>query len=379
MMLIKSTNSKIFLSLSLIIAIGIIGTSYYSSNETFSNIVTNVYDQNNLHVDSAFAEQKSQLSLIDLFEKTEDGVVQISTSSSSLFSNGVGSGVVYDKNGHIITNHHVIQGAESINVRFTDGKSYKATMVGTDPSSDLAVIKIDADRDYVTLPIGDSSDVKVGQKVAAIGNPFGLSGSMSAGIVSQIGRFLPSQDDSRFSISDIIQTDAAINPGNSGGPLLNMYGEVIGINSAILSRTGDFNGVGLAIPSNIVLKVIPVLINDGEFKHPWIGITGQTVDPDLAKILGIDTTQSVLIVSVVHDSPADKAGLKGSSITKMIDGLEYVIGGDIIVSIDGKEIRSMNDIIIHLQREKTVGEKMDLGILRDGKPMNIELTLGARP
>ena len=334
------------------------------------------------------------LSLVELFENTESGVVSISIQKdSSMMINGepipfnnnaVGSGFVYDDQGHIITNSHVVRDAQKIVVTFTNGHSYNAEAVGADSSTDLAVIKINAD-DENSMPnplsLGQSSEIQVGQQIAAIGNPFGLSGSMTSGIVSQIGRLLPSEN-SGFSIPDMIQTDAAINPGNSGGPLLNMYGEVIGINTAILSATGEFTGVGFAVPSDTASKVIPSLIDSGKYDHPWIGITSRDVDPDLAKILGLQDAKGVMIITIVSDSPADNADLNGSDQTKIIDGTEYLIGGDVIVSVDGKEVRKIEDILIHLQREKSVGDAIDLEVIRAGNPEKTEtvtVVLGLRP
>jgi S1-C subfamily serine protease len=218
----------------------------------------------------------------------------------------------------------------------------------------------------------------VGESIAAIGNPFGLSGSMSSGIVSQVGRLLPSQDRG-FQIPDIIQTDAAINPGNSGGPLLNMHGEVVGINTAIQSESGDFAGVGFAIPSNTVQKIIPVLIENKTYHHPWVGISGRDIDPDLADILSLKDARGFLIINVLDDSPAQKAGLRGTTETKEVDGVRYQIGGDVVLGVDSKTVRKIDDILIHLQREKKVGDEMVLQILRDGKVTDIVITLHERP
>ena len=225
------------------------------------------------------------LSLIEIFEKSEPGVVRVNVQRGEVSeTGGVGSGFVFDKQGHIITNEHVIDDAQKVVITFLDGRSYNADIIGTDEFTDLAVIKVNADLALLhPLTIGDSSNLKVGEQIAAIGNPFGLSGSMTSGIVSQLGRLLPSG--SGYSIPDVIQTDAAINPGNSGGPLLNMRGEIVGINTAIQSATGEFTGVGFAIPSQTVAKIVPTLIEDGEYKHPWIGISGRDIDPDLAKVL----------------------------------------------------------------------------------------------
>ncbi|MFQ6025556.1 MAG: S1C family serine protease, partial [Nitrosopumilaceae archaeon] len=299
--------------------------------------------------------QRSKISLTEIFEKSETGVVRINVQKSSQIGIGssVASGFVFDKQGHIITNHHVVESAQKVTVTFLDGNSYNAEVIGVDRFTDIAVIKVNIDSDLLKpLPLGSSSSMLVGDQVAAIGNPFGLSGSMTSGIISQMGRLLAAPGTSGYSIPDVIQTDAAINPGNSGGPLLNMRGEVIGINTAIQSGTGEFIGIGFAIPSDTVVKIVPALLKKGEYNHPWMGISGIDLDPDLAKALGLKDTRGFLIVVVVEDSPAGKAGLRGSSETKEIDGRNYSVGGDIILSVDGKVVRKIDDILIHLQREK---------------------------
>ena len=324
---------------------------------------------------------KKNLTLIELFEKSEEGVVKIKVERISSQGDTVdmGSGFVYDNLGHIITNAHVVADANKATVTFLDGSQYSAEIIGKDKFTDIAVIKVsEKPRLLHPLQIGDSSLLQVGEQVAAIGNPFGLSGSMTSGIVSQMGRLIASPD-TAFSIPDVIQTDAAINPGNSGGPLLNMKGQVIGINTAILSGTGEFAGVGFAIPSNTVSKIVPALIEDGKYTHPWIGITGQDIDPDLAQALGLKQAKGFMIITVVDGSPADKAGLKGVSETQVIDGEEYPVDGDIIISVDDKEVRKISDILIHLQREKSVGDEMVLGVLRDGEFLHITLELVERP
>ena len=321
------------------------------------------------------------LSLVEIFEKSEPGVVRVNVQRTESIeeANGVGSGFVFDKKGHIITNAHVVGDATKIIVTFLDGRSYNAKIVGIDEFTDIAVIKVDADLSLLRpLLVGDSSNLKVGEPIAAIGNPFGLSGSMTSGIVSQLGRLLPSGDIG-YSIPDIIQTDAAINPGNSGGPLLNMRGEVVGINTAIQSNTGEFTGVGFAVPSKTIAKIVPTLIEKEEYKHPWIGIQGRDIDPDLAKALSLKDAVGFLVLMVVEDSPADKAGLIGSEKTVTVEGISYVVGGDIILSVDGIEVRQIDDILIHLQRAKSVGDEMALEILRDGRTTNITIILQERP
>jgi len=271
----------------------------------------------------------------------------------------------------------VVKDAVKVVVTFLDGRSYNAEIIGTDEFTDLAVIKVNADLVLLhPLSIGDSSNLKVGEQIAAIGNPFGLSGSMTSGIVSQLGRLLPGEV---YSIPDVIQTDAAINPGNSGGPLLNMRGEIVGINTAIQSATGEFTGVGFSIPSQTVAKIVPTLIEKGEYKHPWIGISGRDIDPDMANVLNLKDAIGFLIITVVDGSPASKAGLIGSDKTIEVEGVNYPIGGDVILSVDGIEVRKIDDILIHLQRAKTVGNEMILEILREGKTTSVTIVLQERP
>ena len=343
-------------------------------------IISNGHDATKLGDESILSVEKG-LSLVELFEKSEEGVVRIDVVKINSFreGNSVGSGFVFDLFGNIITNAHVIDNADNITVTFLDGSQYNASIVGMDKFTDIAVINVEEKPDYLhPLEIGDSSALKVGEPVAAIGNPFGLSGSMTSGIVSQIGRLLPSHD-TGFSIPNVIQTDAAINPGNSGGPLLNMNGKVMGINTAIQSGTGQSAGIGFAVPSNTISKVVPVLITEGKYSHPWIGISGQDINPDLAKIRNLNHSKGFLIVTVIPDSPAEMAGLKGVSEIEKIDNKEYPKDGDIIISVDGKEVRKISDILIHLQEEKSVGDEMILGIIRNGEQMDVILTLVVRP
>ncbi|MEK0336145.1 MAG: trypsin-like peptidase domain-containing protein [Nitrosopumilus sp.] len=320
------------------------------------------------------------LSLIEIFEKSESGVVRVNVQRGEVDDGtaGLGSGFVFDKKGHVITNAHVVENAKKVVVTFLDGRSYNAEIIGVDEFTDLAVIKVNVDFALLhPLPLGDSSNLKVGEAIAAIGNPFGLSGSMTSGIVSQLGRLLPSG--SGYSIPDVIQTDAAINPGNSGGPLLNMRGEVVGINTAIQSTTGEFTGVGFAIPSQTIAKIIPTLTEYGEYKHPWIGISGRDIDPDLAKVLSLKDAVGFLVVTVVENSPASKAGLIGSEKIIEVEGVNYPMGGDIILSVDGIEVRKISDILIHLQRVKSVGDEMVLEILRDNRTTSVTIILQERP
>jgi len=342
-------------------------------------IVTNGHDLETVGEITSI-QRVSELSLIEIFEKTEASVVQINVRSTQTQNNpgGIGSGFVYSQDGYIITNHHVIDNAEKVTVTFLDGESYIAEIVGTDADLDLGVLKVESDSTYLQpIKLGDSSKLKVGEPIAAIGNPFGLSGSMTSGIISQMGRLLP--QNTGYSIPDVIQTDAAINPGNSGGPLLNMKGEVVGINTAIQSATGEFTGVGFAVPSNTVKKVVPVLIENGVFHHPWMGISGSDVDPELANVRGLNSSKGFLVVSVMEGSPADEAGLQEMTITKEIDGREFAMDGDIILKIDDVVVRKISDILIHLQREKSVGDEMLMTLYRNGTTVETILVLGERP
>ena len=322
----------------------------------------------------------NNLSLSEIFEKTEPGVVRVNVQRINSVDGvgGIGSGFVFDKKGHIITNAHVVSDATKVVITFLDGRSYNAEIIGADEYTDIAVIKVNADFSLLQpVSLGDSSTLKVGEEITAIGNPFGLSGSMTSGIISQVGRLLPTEN--QYSIPDVIQTDAAINPGNSGGPLLNMMGGVVGINTAIQSNTGSNTGVGFAIPSQTIAKIVPTLIEKGEYKHPWIGVSGRDIDPDLAKVLKVTDAIGFLIVAVVEDSPASKAGLIGSEKTIEVEGVNYPIGGDIIVAVDGIEVRQIDDILIHLQRAKSIGDEMVLEVLRDNRTTNITIILQERP
>jgi S1-C subfamily serine protease len=324
----------------------------------------------------------SDLTLPDLFTRVEKSVVQITDSDeTNPLDSRLGSGFVYDDNGHIITNHHVVSGGGRIDVTFLDGTVYRATLMGSDPYTDLAVLYVkDVPREkLVPLPLADSTTVRVGEQVAAIGNPFGLSGSMTAGIISGIGRLIPNDLAGQFSIPDVVQTDAPVNPGNSGGPLLNMRGEVIGINSAIYSTTGQSAGVGFAIPSNTMTKVVPSLITSGSFQHPWLGVSGTDMTPGIAEALGLNEPRGLLVVDVVDGSPAAQAGIRGGDDPRSIGGREINLGGDVITAIDDKTVRKIDDILVYLEREKTVEDNLKLTILREGQLQDINIALAARP
>lgn len=329
--------------------------------------------------------------LTDLFEKTQNSVVQItskvSTTDNSVIINGVplssqstrlGSGFIYDKEGRIITNNHVVEGSSTVNVTFIDGNTYTAKVVGTDPDNDVAVIQIIdnfSDETLVPLNLGNSSELQVGQQVIAIGNPFGLSDSMTTGIISAIGRLLPNENVG-YSIPDIIQVDAAINPGNSGGPLLNLQGEVIGMNTAISTNTGDFSGVGFAIPSDAIERIVPVLIKNGTYQHPYLGIAGRTMDPDVALANGLPRNfKGVIVEKVVKGGPADMAGI----VAATLDDNNIPHGGDIITAIDGHPMKTIDDIIAYLDDSKSVGDKVSITVDRQGKSLDLVATLEVRP
>ena len=352
--------------------------SFNSIDDSESNELIVVNENHTQTIgESVGIERSYEYSLVDIFEKSEESVVQVNVLRGGS-DGGMGSGFVYSEEGYIITNQHVVRDAKKVTVTFLDGEAYIGDVIGTDPDLDIAVVKVSPSNTYLQpITIGDSSKLKVGEKIAAIGNPFGLSGSMTSGIVSQIGRLLPQE--SGYSIPDVIQTDAAINPGNSGGPLINMKGEVVGINTAIQSITGEFSGIGFAVPSNTVKKIVPVLIEDGEFKHPWMGISGTDVDPELADFRELKSSKGFLVISVIEGSPAEQAGLIGVTETKEIDGRELAVDGDIVLSIDGKTVRKISDILIHLQREKSIGDEMVLSVNRNGEILELTMVLEERP
>jgi S1-C subfamily serine protease len=332
-------------------------------------------------------------SLTDIFKQVQNSVVQITSKGNGIqiIINGnppadqqsrLGSGFVYDQQGHIISNSHVVNGAKTVDVTFVDGNTYTANVIGNDPSSDVAVLQItdnnysSAEKRGVPLVLANSSKLQVGEQIIAIGNPFGLSDTMTTGIVSQIGRLLPNQD-TGFSIPNGIQTDAAINPGNSGGPLLNMQGQVVGMNTAILSGTGGFSGLGFAIPSNIIIRIVPTLIQKGSYDHPWLGISGGSMTADVAQSAGLPVNyKGVVVSSVQSGSPTDKAGLKGT--TRDVMGPNTHIG-DIITAIDGHSVKRIDDIINYIEMHKSVGSNVKLTINRNGQTKDLNAVLQARP
>lgn len=332
------------------------------------------------------------LSMTALFKQVENSVVQITSRVSNpnmqIIINGkaledqstrLGSGFVYDKQGHIITNNHVVANAKTVDVTFVDGNTYTAKVVGTDPFSDIAVIQITDDfsaENVVPLIIANSSSLEVGQQIVAIGNPFGLSDTMTRGIVSQMGRLLPNPD-TGFSTPNAIQTDAAINPGNSGGPLLNMQGQVVGISTAINSATGEFSGIGFAVPSNTIMREVQGLIDNGCFSHAWLGVSGGSLTPDIAVSAGLPRNyKGVVVGSVQAGSPAEKVGLQGISKN---DVSNNQLVGDIMIGIDRHPLRSIDDLIGYIDTHKSAGDNVLLTVNRHGLIMHFNPVLQARP
>ncbi len=320
--------------------------------------------------------------LVELYEVTNPAVVNIQVrqivgeiNQEDQFQFGQGSGFVFDTLGHIVTNFHVVDGADQVSVIFADGRNSVAKIVGTDPGSDLAVIWVeDMPEGLLPLFLGNSSTLRVGEQVVAIGNPFGLQGTMTTGIVSALGRTLPSQAQfaggGQFSIPSVIQTDTAINPGNSGGPLLNLAGEVVGINTAIESSDRQFSGVGFAVPSDSVARIVPILIERGEFPHPWLGISGTDLNSQIRQELSLPQEQTgILVVSVLEGGPASGAGLRSYE-----DGQ-----GDLIISVDGFEIRDFEDLLTFISGQTTVGQTITLSVLRDTEQIEVSVELGERP
>jgi S1-C subfamily serine protease len=376
---------KVLLAILFLVLIAIISYETYSSSTKLVSAQIPTTEN---------STTRGSLSLPDLFTQVQKSVVQVTErDNSNELGSRLGSGFVYDKDGHVITNYHVVTPGTNNNnelqVTFLDGNSYPADLVGVDQFADLAVIKvknISSDK-LAPLPLANSSSLRIGDSVVAIGNPFGLSGSMTQGIVSGLGRLLPSNENqdnlagagSSFSIPNIIQTDAAINPGNSGGPLIDTQGRVVGINTAIFSNTGVYSGVGFAIPSDTISKVATSLIQNGSYHHPYIGIIGLSLTPELSKQIGLNQTKGFLITSITKGGPADKAGLRAGSTTTTFMGRDVEVGGDIILKIDNREVLKIDDILAYLESLKHVGDKVHFTILRDNVIKGLDLILGDRP
>jgi S1-C subfamily serine protease len=306
---------------------------------------------------------------------------QFGQQPEDLFRRGEGSGFVWDKEGHIVTNYHVVQDTEVVKVSFANGVSAEAEVIGADADADLAVLKVDLPASELQpLILGDSDELQVGQLTFAIGNPFGQDFTMTTGIVSAVERTIRSGNSS-FSIPEVIQTDASINPGNSGGPLLNRFGEVIGINTMIISESGSNAGVGFAVPINIAKQIVPTLIAGEDFEYAWLGIIGTSLTKDVTEAMNLtDDTQGALIISVAQNSPAAQAGLRGSQDVLTIAGQEVPYGGDIITAIQEEPIADMDDLITYLVEKTRPGDQVSLSLIRSGgEAENVTVTLGTRP
>lgn len=345
----------------------------------------------------------NSLTFKELFARAKDSVVQVTVRGAPLaFANNsaftIGSGFVFDMQGHIVTNNHVIEGGSNVTVTFSNGTIYTAEVVGADIFSDIAVLNVVTKEEesaqgvsegFIPLPLGNSSILAIGDEVAAIGNPFGLTGSMTTGVVSGLGRLIPIQTTNittipearASSIPNIIQTDAAINPGNSGGPLLNMNGEVVGLNTAVLSSGQFFSGIGFSIPSDTLRTIVPALIANGTYLHPWVGIAGTDIVPEIALALGLEEARGVLVVDITPGSPADKSGIRGGDMpVTNITGIEDLrLGGDIIMNVDDQRVNKTDDLLSYIETNKQVGDTVTMTILRDGELIEIDLVLGSRP
>ncbi|HMN28289.1 MAG TPA: trypsin-like peptidase domain-containing protein [Caldilineaceae bacterium] len=295
---------------------------------------------------------------------------------------GSGSGFIYDDAGHVVTNYHVVEGAEELLVTLADGRSYTATVTGSDPSNDLAVVKIPTDNLPAPIPLGDSEQLQVGQFAIAIGNPFGLQGTLTFGVISSLGRVIQSPD-GRF-IGEAIQTDASINPGNSGGPLLDLNGQVVGVNSQIVSASGASAGVGFAIPARTVQRVVPSLIAQGHYAHPWLGIQMLDLTPARVQLFAqedvkIPVDQGVLVIETSPNGPAAKAGLQGGQRTVQIGNVEIPLGGDVITAINQQPVSDSQGLTVYLESQTKVGDTVNLEILHNGEKQTIPVVLGERP
>jgi len=337
---------------------------------------------------AADAAQGQEL-LVALYQRVSAGVVAIKTVDTTGQAGSLGSGFVYDDQGHIVTNYHVVEGARQVEVDFTSGFKTYGTIIGTDLDSDLAVVKVTApDGELNPLPLGDSDALQIGQTVVAIGNPFGLSSTMTTGIVSALGRTMDSMHETGaggfFTAGDIIQTDAAINIGNSGGALLNLNGEVVGITRAIQTLNANTSGeplnsgIGFAVSSNIVKRVVPILIADGHYDYPYLGVTSiNELSLPVIEALGLKSQTGAYVTSVVKGSPAEKAGLRGGDTPTSLGGL--LAGGDLIIAIDGRPVKVFDDLLRYLINNNSPGNAVVLTVLRGEEQVEVTLTLGKRP
>ena len=321
-------------------------------------LVTNLYDR----VGPSVVHVTARLVTVDFFY-------------GPMPQEGTGSGFIYDDAGHIVTNYHVIEGAETIAVKFSDEQEVPARVIGIDPPNDLAVLSLEeVPPDLMPLTLGSSDELRVGQRTIAIGNPFGLDRTLTTGVVSALGRPLQSQDENV--IFDVVQTDAANNPGNSGGPLLNSRGQVIGINTAIQEEA---QGIGFAVPVNTVKRIVPILIENGTYPHPWAGFLGYTITPDLANQLQLPVSQGILVAQLYRDGPAVTAGIRGANSELILGNRRYLIGGDIITAVNDQPVKDWTSLSEYLELNTNVGEDITFSLIRDNQPIQTNLTLLAQP
>ncbi|HUX75737.1 MAG TPA: trypsin-like peptidase domain-containing protein [Anaerolineae bacterium] len=295
---------------------------------------------------------------------------------------GTGSGFVYDAEGHIVTNYHVVENAEELSVTLADGEVYPAEIVGVDPSNDLAVVRIDVENLPQPVALGDSDGLRVGEFVVAIGNPFGLERTLTVGVISSLGRVIESPD-GRF-IGEAIQTDAAINPGNSGGPLLDLEGRVIGVNSQIISPSRASAGIGFAVPVNTVKRVVPQLIAQGRYAHPWLGVQPLGLTPERAQAfreagMDVPVDEGLLMIEVIPGGPADRAGIRGGDRIVQLGNVQLPLGGDIVTAINGQAVDDLQELTVYLETRTQVGDTVEVTIFRDGVEQNVRVTLAERP
>jgi serine protease Do len=323
-----------------------------------------------------------EAALESIYAQTNPSVVNIEVTTAA--GGALGSGFIWDTNGHIVTNNHVIAGATNISITFSDGTVVPATLTGADPDSDLAVVKVNNVSSALLKPVtmADSTQLKVGQLAVAIGNPFGLQGTMTVGFISALGRLVPVDENAigpTYNIPDIIQTDASLNPGNSGGVLLDSQGRVIGVTQSMSSTSGSSAGVGFAIPAAIVKQVVPILIKNGHYDHPYLGLVVISLNPDYASAMKLPANQrGALVEGVTIGSPAEKASLKPSQTPTTINGQSVMIGGDIIIAFNNQVVKGSDDLITYLGRLEA-GQTANLTVLRDGKQVQLTVVIGVRP
>lgn len=390
------TESKHWMYIALLLGIVILGNSFVmfytvlrpstdikQLTNQLSNLDSQIRSLNTRLENRVLLNQSGNELLSKIYDLTRSSVVLIENrqqTSQGLVTQSLGSGFVYrvdNQNQYVITNNHVVDGASELLVTFEGGNSTKATVIATDPYSDLAIVRLSTSMPWLkALALGNSSALQVGDRVLAIGSPFGLSGTMTSGIVSQLQRDLDTTGS--YKIVDVIQLDAAINPGNSGGPLMNLLGEVVGMNTAIISESGTSSGVGFAIPSDTISREAPYLIINGSYKHPYLGISGNDVNYDIAQAANLNVTWGFLIASVTPNSPAAQAGVIGGNTDVTVLGQTVRVGGDLLVGVDGHIVRRLDELSVYMERNKKPGDKVVLTIIRGTQKQYTTVTLGTR-